>query len=60
MYVGPCSANDAAMSEDMCVNNGTNSTLIDDGYPQERRQFIVPDDSDEHKARRTGHLLPLV
>eukprot|EP01084_Bolivina_argentea_P252036 422951_1 len=51
--IGPGAMNDAAMSEDMCVNDSANSTLVDDGYSQDRDEFIMPDESDEHKAGRT-------
>eukprot|EP01084_Bolivina_argentea_P252038 422954_1 len=50
--IGPGAANDAAMSADMCLDDDDDSTLVDDGYPN-RRQFILPDESDEHKAGRT-------
>ena len=59
-WYGPCTEvkvgcgalNDAAMRWDMCHGDGFESTLVDDGYPADRIEFKLPDNSEEHSAAR--------
>ena len=53
LFIGPGAMNDSAMSSVMCVGDGIGSTLVDDGYPSSRSEFILPDGSEEHSAARS-------
>lgn len=52
LQIGPGAMNDAAMSRTMCHGDGVASTLVDDGYPGNRVEFVLPDRTPEHSRAR--------
>ena len=53
LMIGPGGMNDAEMSSWMCIGDGVGSTLVDDGYPAYRNEFILPDLTEEHSLYRS-------
>ena len=52
LQIAPGAMNDAAMSRTMCLGDGAGSTLVEDGYPGFRPEFVLPDGTEEHSRYR--------